>query len=91
MDLRRILIARLALAFAALLLVFGVVWVQDLKEDALAEQKATSNLVELLANAPDKDSAAKLANALTPGQFRHVKIELDSEAVTPPKHRPLLG
>jgi two-component system sensor histidine kinase UhpB len=85
MDLRRTLIARLALAFAALLLVFGVVWVHDLKEDALAEQKATSNLVDLLATAPDKDSAAKLANALTPGQFRHVKIQLDSATVTAPQ------
>ena len=85
MDLRRTLIARLALAFAALLLVFGVVWVHDLKEDALAEQKATSNLVALLATAPDKDSEAKLANALTPGQFRHVKIQLDSATVTAPQ------
>lgn len=80
MDLRRTLVTRLALAFAVLLLVFGVVWLQDLREDALAEQKATSRLVDLMASSPDLDSQARLAAALMPGQFRHVKVQLESDA-----------
>ena len=42
MDLRRTLISRLALAFIGLLLLFAVVWLQDLRDDAVAEQQATS-------------------------------------------------
>lgn len=80
MDLRRTLVTRLALAFAALLLVFGVVWVQDLREDALTEQKATSRLVDLMASSPDLDSQARLTAALLPGQFRHIKVQLESDA-----------
>lgn len=80
MDLRRTLVTRLALAFAVLLLVFGAVWVKDLREDALAEQKATSRLVALMASPSDRDSQALLAAALAPGQFRHVKVQLESDA-----------
>ena len=79
MDLRRTLVTRLALAFAVLLLVFGVVWLQDLREDTLAEQKATSRLVDLMASSPDLDAQARLAAALLPGQFRHVKVQLESD------------
>ena len=76
MDLRRTLLTRLTLAFAVLLLLFGGVWLQDLREDALAEQQATLHLIELLLASPDDNAPARLAAALTPGQFRHVKLQL---------------
>jgi two-component system, NarL family, sensor histidine kinase UhpB len=76
MDLRRTLLARLTVAFAVLLLLFGLVWLKDLREDALAEQQATVHLIELLLASPDADAPARLAAALTPGQFRHVKLAL---------------
>ena len=78
MDLRRTLITRLALAFLALLLLFSVVWLQDLRDDAVAEQKATSRLVALLLAQRDHADADLLATALKPGQFRHVSVQLDS-------------
>ncbi len=78
MDLRRTLLARLTLAFAVLLLLFGLVWLKDLREDALAEQQATVHLIELLLASPDDDAPARLASALTPGQFRHVKLEMSA-------------
>lgn len=76
MDLRRTLLARLTLAFVVLLLMFGLVWLKDLREDALAEQQATLHLIELLLASPDDDAPARLAAALSPGQFRHVKLAL---------------
>ena len=76
MDLRRTLLTRLTLAFAVFLLLFGGVWLQDLREDALAEQQATLHLIELLLASPDDNAPARLAAALTPGQFRHVKLQL---------------
>lgn len=78
MDLRRTLLARLTLAFAVLLLLFGLVWLKDLREDALAEQQATVHLIELLLASPDDDAPARLAAALTPGQFRHVKLDMSA-------------
>ena len=84
MDLRRTLLARLTLAFAVLLLLFGLVWLKDLREDALAEQQATVHLIELLLASPDDDAPARLAAALTPGQFRHVKLDMSApEAMSP--------
>ncbi len=78
MDLRRTLLARLTLAFAVLLLLFGLVWLKDLREDALAEQQATVHLIELLLASPDDNAPARLAAALTPGQFRHVKLDMSA-------------
>ena len=78
MDLRRTLLARLTLAFAVLLLLFGLVWLKDLREDALAEQQATVHLIEFLLASPDADAPARLAAALTPGQFRHVKLDMSA-------------
>lgn len=87
MDLRRTLLARLTLAFAFLLLMFGLVWLKDLREDALAEQQATLHLIELLLASPEDDAPARLAAALTPGQFRHVKLEMKPpEPQTPQAH-----
>ncbi|PUE14477.1 hypothetical protein B9Z48_13225 [Limnohabitans sp. WS1] len=84
MDLRRTLLARLTLAFAVLLLLFGLVWLKDLREDALAEQQATVHLIEFLLASPDDDAPARLAAALTPGQFRHVKLDMSApEAMSP--------
>lgn len=84
MDLRRTLLARLTLAFAVLLLLFGLVWLKDLREDALAEQQATVHLIEFLLASPDEDAPARLAAALTPGQFRHVKLDMSApEAMSP--------
>ena len=83
MDLRQTLISRLALAFVAMLLMFAVVWLQDLRADAMAEQKATSRLVEFLLSQPDPQDPSLLAIALVPGQFRHVKVQLaGNEAAT---------
>lgn len=78
MDLRRTLLARLTLAFAVLLLLFGLVWLKDLREDALAEQQATVHLIEFLLASPDDNAPARLAAALTPGQFRHVKLDMSA-------------
>ena len=83
MDLRRTLITRLALAFAALLLVFGVVWLQDLRDDALAEQQATSRLVALLLDKSSLDAPQQLAAALAPGQYRHVTVQLAPPSAVP--------
>ncbi len=86
MDLRRTLLTRLTLAFVVLLLMFGLVWLKDLREDALAEQQATLHLIELLLASPDDDAPARLATALTPGQFRHVKLALSApESMSPEK------
>ena len=65
-------------AFAVLLLLFGLVWLKDLREDALAEQQATVHLIELLLASPDDNAPARLAAALTPGQFRHVKLDMSA-------------
>lgn len=84
MDLRHTLLTRLTLAFGVLLLLFGVVWLQDLREDALAEQQATLHLIELLLDAPEDDASERLASALKPGQFRHIKLQLSPpEAMAP--------
>ena len=83
MDLRRTLLTRLTLAFAALLLVFGLVWLQDLRQDALAEQQATSRLVALLLDPSKLDAPQQLAAALAPGQFRHVSVQLANPGAEP--------
>lgn len=85
MDLRRTLISRLALAFIGLLLLFAVVWLQDLRDDAVAEQKATSRLVAFLLAQRNHNASDLLATALPPGQFRHVKLQWAADGAGAPQ------
>ena len=74
MDLRKTLITRLAAAFAVLLVLFGMVGQQDLREDAQSEQQATMKLVAFLLSLSESEPESGLAQALKSGQFRHVKL-----------------
>jgi len=80
MDLRKTLVTRLAAAFAVLLVLFGLVWQQDVREDARAEQQATMQLVTFLLSLSEPVSEHSLAQALAAGQFRHVKLQLATDA-----------
>lgn len=95
MDLRRTLVSRLALAFLALMLAFGLVWLQDLRDDALAEQQAAARLVDLLLapSASDPtDTLAHVRDALAQGQLRHVKVSLwPLQSAVPELPRPSWG
>lgn len=85
MDLRRTLVSRLALSFAVLVLVFGIVWLQDLRNDALAEQVAASRLVDLLLADNGPDAQARVADVLARGELRHVNATLvRADAAVPP-------
>lgn len=86
MDLRKTLITRLAAAFAVLLVLFGLVGQQDLREDAQSEQQATMKLVAFLLSLSESASESGLAQALKPGQFRHVKLQLAGD--DPSAHQP---
>lgn len=78
MDLRRTLVLRLALAFAALLAVFALVWLHDLQDDALAEQAAATRLVDLLLTSQRHPSAEAVAQQLSAGPLRHVRVQLQA-------------
>lgn len=93
MDLRRTLVTRLALSFAGLVLAFSIVWLQDLREDALAEQVAASRLVDLLLADDGPSAQAQVTKVLAQGDLRHVKASLlkAGEAVPPYQHLDLLS
>jgi two-component system sensor histidine kinase UhpB len=76
MDLRRTLVLRLGLAFAALLAVFVWVWFNDLQEDTLAEQAAATRLVDLLLTSQSHPAPSAIAEQLASGPLRHVRVQL---------------
>jgi two-component system sensor histidine kinase UhpB len=80
MDLRKTLVTRLAAAFAVLLVLFGLIWQQDVREDARSEQQATMQLVAFLLSLSEPVTEHSLTQALTTGQFRHVKLQLMTDA-----------
>lgn len=85
MDLRSTLVSRLAIAFALLILVFSLVWLRDLRNDALAEQVAASRLVDLLLAEDRPDAQVHVAELLAQGELRHVKaMLLPADDPTPP-------
>ncbi|WP_066336618.1 sensor histidine kinase [Azohydromonas lata] len=76
MDLRRTLVFRLALSFAGLIVVFGAIWVHELREDTLAEQVAASRLVELMQAGEGLDAQDRVVQLLAQGGLRHVTVTL---------------
>lgn len=84
MDLRRTLVARLALSFVGLVLAFGVVWFLNLREDALAEQLAAARLVDVLLADDGPDPAAHISAVLARGGLRHVDAALLPAGAAPP-------
>lgn len=78
MDLRHRLVARLALAFGALMVLFMVLWLQDLREDAQTEQAAALRLVDLLAAGVAQPPSS--APAPEVGAYRHLRVHLESNA-----------
>ncbi len=84
MDLRSTLVGRLAIAFALLILVFSLVWLRDLRNDALAEQVAASRLVDLLLAENGPDAPVHVAELLAGGDLRHVEAMLLPAGDSPP-------
>ena len=73
MDLRLRLVRRLSLTFAALMVVFMLVWLADVRDDTQAEQAAALQLVDLLTPSlqgqqPDSAALAK--------RLRHLRVRL---------------
>lgn len=84
MDLRRTLVLRLALAFAGLLAVFVLVWLHDLRDDALAEQAAATRLVDVLLTSQNQPTASAVDQLLASGPLRHVRVRvLPAQAALP--------
>lgn len=90
MDLRRTLVWRLALALAALLTAFMLVWLADLQSDARAEQAAATRLVDVLLASHNPAATPALAEHLASGPLRHVRAQLLPTG-TPPTAQALPG
>lgn len=81
MDLRRRLVVRLALAFGALVILFMLVWLQDLREDAQTEQAAALRLVDLLVPHASRHQQGDTTAAT--GTYRHLRMRLESAGAEP--------
>lgn len=90
MDLRRRLVVRLALAFAGLMVLFMLVWLSDLREDARAEQAAALRLVDLLTPTGEASIANPQAGPHS-APYRHLRVHRESvsaSAETPAARTP---
>ncbi len=89
MDLRRRLVIRLGLFFAALTLAFGAIWLLDLREDAMNEQMAAARLIDLLLAHDGNNAEARIQEILTQGGLRHAEaILVPANETLPPKELP---